>query len=155
MTRFALPLVIWLALAGPALGSPPGAPNGAALDAQVQELAELLRCLVCQNQTIADSHAGLALDLKKEIREKLAAGQSRDEVIDFMVARYGDFVLYRPPVKATTSLLWFGPFLLAVAGVGVLIVKLKRRRASEPDLTADEVARARAILGNAEPGARP
>ncbi|MBL8448032.1 MAG: cytochrome c-type biogenesis protein CcmH [Zoogloeaceae bacterium] len=155
MTRFALPLVIFLALAGSAQGDAPVAGDAAALDARVQELAEVLRCLVCQNQTVADSHAGLALDLKKEIRAMLAAGKSREEVIDFMVARYGDFVLYRPPVKGATSLLWFGPFLLGVAGLGVLILKLKRRKAFEPELTADEVARARAILGSADPGAAP
>ena len=76
-------------------------------------LAEELRCLVCQNQTIADSNAELALDLRRQIREQIAAGKTDDEIVDYMVARYGDFVLYQPPVKATTLLLWAGPALLA------------------------------------------
>ena len=155
MTRFVLPLLIFLALSAPVRADALASADSSTLEARVQELAGVLRCLVCQNQTIADSHAGLALDLKQEIREMLAAGKSSQEVIDFMVARYGDFVLYRPPVKATTSLLWFGPFVLGVAGLGVLFVKLRRRRERETELSADDQARARAILGGADPGAMP
>ncbi len=85
------------------------------LEKRAMALAEELRCLVCQNQTIADSHAELAVDLKNQIREKLKAGMSEAQIIDFMVARYGDFVLYRPPLKATTLPLWIGPFALLFA----------------------------------------
>ena len=87
------------------------------LEKRVYKLAEELRCLVCQNQTIADSHAELAIDLKNQIREKMKAGMSDEQITQYMVARYGDFVLYRPPVKATTLPLWFGPFVVLVAAV--------------------------------------
>lgn len=97
------------------------------LEVRVMELAAELRCLVCQNQTIADSDAGLAVDLKNQIREMLAEGKTDDEVIDYMVQRYGDFVRFRPPMKATTVLLWFGPLLLFIAGGVLLIVNLRRR----------------------------
>ena len=98
-----------------------------ALDARVQAIAAELRCLVCQNQTIADSHAGLAIDLRRQVREMLQAGKNEREIIDYMTARYGDFVLYRPPVKTSTALLWFGPALLLVGGVVVLVTVLRRR----------------------------
>ena len=98
-----------------------------ALDARVQAIAAELRCLVCQNQTIADSHAGLAVDLRRQVREMLQAGKNEREIIDYMTARYGDFVLYRPPVKTSTALLWFGPALLLVGGVVVLVTVLRRR----------------------------
>lgn len=120
-----------------------------ALEKRVMALAEELRCLVCQNQTIADSHAGLAIDLKNQIREKLAAGKSEREVLDYMVARYGDFVLYRPPVKTTTMLLWFGPPLLLVLGLVLFARSVLRRRAAPP-LSSDDQARARALLDAAK-----
>jgi cytochrome c-type biogenesis protein CcmH len=91
------------------------------LDRRVADLAEELRCLVCQNQTLADSNAPLAVDLRNEIREQLAAGKSERDVIEFMVARYGDFVLYRPPVKATTIALWVGPFVFVLLGLWILV----------------------------------
>ena len=100
-----------------------------ALEQRVNKIGEELRCLVCQNQTITDSHAGLAVDLKNQIREQLQAGRSEKQIIEFMVERYGDFVLYRPPMKATTILLWAGPFvLLGIAFAGAAVV-LRRRRA--------------------------
>jgi len=99
-----------------------------ALEARVERLAVLLRCLVCQNQSLADSNAPLALDLKNQVREQLRAGASETQVIDFMTARYGDFVLYKPPVKGTTALLWAGPALMFAAGVGVLVIVLRRRQ---------------------------
>ncbi|MQA20140.1 cytochrome c-type biogenesis protein [Rugamonas rivuli] len=99
----------------------------AALELRVQHVAEQLRCLVCQNQTIADSHAQLALDLKKEARTQLARGRSEQDVIDFMVQRYGDFVLYRPPFKANTWLLWLGPFALLAIGLLTLLHQLRQR----------------------------
>src|ERR1700704_3651099 len=107
-----------------------------ALEQRVQRLSEELRCLVCQNQSLADSHADLAIDLKNQVREKFRQGASEAEVITFMTERYGDFVLYRPPVKATTWLLWFGPGLLMVAGLIALFLRLRRRAtiAAEPAL---------------------
>jgi cytochrome c-type biogenesis protein CcmH len=120
------------------------APNAAdaALEARMLRIAAELRCLVCQNQTIADSSASLAVDLRRETRELLKQGKSEAEVIDYMTARYGDFVLYRPPLKGTTALLWFGPALLLVGGASVLILVLRRRSrlgadAFEPDLDGD------------------
>ena len=98
-----------------------------ALEARLFEIAVELRCLVCQNQTIADSNADLAVDLRNQVRQMLREGKSQREIIDYMTARYGDFVLYRPPVKGTTVLLWFGPVLALVAGVAVLVLVLRRR----------------------------
>ena len=118
------------------------------VEVQVQRLSEQLRCLVCQNQTLADSHADLAQDLKQEIREMAAKGMSDQAIIDYLVARYGDFVRYRPPLKSTTLLLWLGPFvLLLVGGIG-LFITLRRREKSIIDapLNADEVRKVRELL---------
>jgi cytochrome c-type biogenesis protein CcmH len=92
-----------------------------------------LRCLVCQNQTIADSHSGLAIDLRKQVREMLQAKQSDAQIIDYMTARYGDFILYRPPVKNTTLILWVGPAVMLVAGFLILILVLRRRSRMSAD----------------------
>ncbi len=121
------------------------------LDRRARDLAAQLRCLVCQNQTIAESNAELARDLRILVREQLAQGRSDREIIDFMVARYGDFVLYRPPFKATTLLLWFGPALLLAAGAGTLVAYLRRRRGrlEERALTEEERQRARSLLEGA------
>ncbi|MBC5764039.1 cytochrome c-type biogenesis protein [Ramlibacter albus] len=118
------------------------------LEARVQRLSEELRCLVCQNQTIADSHAGLAQDLKNQIREQLRAGKSDDDILAYMTERYGDFVLYRPPVKATTLLLWVGPFLLLGVGAIVTVVAVRRRkpRVDSCEFTGEDHARAAALL---------
>ena len=118
------------------------------LEKRAMALAEELRCLVCQNQTIADSHAELAIDLKNQIREKLKAGMSDKEITDYMVARYGDFVLYRPPVKATTLPLWIGPFALLFAALAGLFYYIVRRRRSSPaqPLSEAEQARVRSLL---------
>jgi cytochrome c-type biogenesis protein CcmH len=106
----------------------------AAVEAQVQRLATQLRCLVCQNQTLADSHAELAQDLLQEVRVMAAKGMSDQAIIDYLVARYGDFVRYKPPLNKTTSLLWLGPFaLLFLGGIG-LIVMLRRRQAMQAEL---------------------
>jgi len=116
-------------------------------------LEEGLRCLVCQNQTIAESRADLAMDLKKEIREQIKAGKSDDEIRQFMVARYGDFVLYKPPFKATTVLLWAGPFALLLGGVIVLFAYLRRRRvrvAQADQLSEEQRRRAEALLESTE-----
>jgi cytochrome c-type biogenesis protein CcmH len=104
------------------------------VDRRVHALATELRCLVCQNQTLADSHAALAIDLKNRIRELLREGKTEREVLDFMVQRYGDFVLYRPPLRATTALLWAGPFILLALGVTGLIVWLRKRRPPEAEV---------------------
>ena len=118
-----------------------------ALERRVTNLAHELRCLVCQNQTLADSNAPLAVDLRNQIREQLASGKSERDVVDFMVARYGDFVLYRPPFKATTLLLWLGPALLVAAGCVVLVRQLRaRRRREQPALTPEERARVERLL---------
>lgn len=107
-----------------------------------------LRCLVCQNQTIADSNADLANDFRREIRKLIAEGKSDQEILDFMVARYGDFVRYRPPVKGTTILLWAGPGVLLVIGLAVLIRYLRRRNdaIADTELTAEELQQANALL---------
>ena len=118
------------------LALPAGAEDGA-LERRVQSLAQELRCLVCQNQTLADSSAPLAVDLRNQIREQLAAGKSERDVVDFMVARYGDFVLYRPPFKWTTVLLWAGPFIFLLAGFYILIRYVSRRRIGEPALSPE------------------
>ena len=108
------------------------------LEKKVNEISAELRCLVCQNQTIADSHAALAVDLKNQVREMVREGKTRDDVVDYMVARYGDFVRYRPPVKPETYLLWIGPFLLLAGGIVLLMVNLKRRKAMVVDTPLSE-----------------
>lgn len=116
-------------------------------EARVQALSEELRCLVCQNQNLADSHADLAIDLKNQVREMVKAGRSDREILDYMVHRYGDFVLYRPPLKATTWLLWAGPFVLFAAGLGLLFVKLRRRsQEAQPQLSQEARAAAARLL---------
>ena len=119
--------------------------------ARAVQLANELRCLVCQNQSIADSNAELAVDLRRQIREQIAAGKSDGEIVQFMVARYGDFVLYRPPLKLTTVLLWLGPLLLVAAGCVVLARQLRARRAAEPpQLTPEERGRAQRMLSGGD-----
>lgn len=123
------------------------------LEKRVMDLSAHLRCLVCQNQTIADSNAELAVDLKNQVREKLRQGQSEQEILDYMVNRYGEFVLFSPLVKSTTWLLWFGPLLLLIVGLGVLFVVLRQRRKMmqrAPALSADEHARAASLLSGKE-----
>ena len=97
------------------------------LEARVMRISSELRCLVCQNQTIADSHADLAQDLRNQVRDMLRQGKSEAEILAYMTQRYGDFVLYRPPVKPVTTLLWFGPAVLLIGGVIVLMLVLRRR----------------------------
>ncbi len=122
-----------------------------ALELRLMNLAEGLRCLVCQNQSLAESNAELAVDLRNEIREQMRRGASDQDVIDYLVARYGDFVLYRPPLKASTLLLWGGPPILLLLGIGFLMRTLVRRRAHVAQvLSAADRARARELLGTAE-----
>lgn len=112
-------------------------------EARFNQLSQELRCLVCQNQNIADSNAGLALDLRRQIHEMILAGNSDSEIVDFMTQRYGDFVLYRPPVRAGTLLLWVGPFVLLLVGGAALAWFVRRRVAttSETPLSAEEQQR--------------
>jgi len=120
-----------------------------ALEARVTAVASELRCLVCQNQTLADSNAPLAVDLRDQIREQMQQGASERDIVDYMVARYGDFVRYRPPFKATTMLLWAGPALLMVAGFAVLYFRLRRRRGeAQPGLSDEQRSRAQALLAD-------
>jgi cytochrome c-type biogenesis protein CcmH len=111
-------------------------------DARLKAIADELRCLVCQNQTISDSNASLAIDLRNQIKEQIAAGKSDAEIRDYMVTRYGDFVLYRPPFKATTLVLWLGPPLLLVLGFLLFLGVVRRRRAAaiSPEQARDRAA---------------
>lgn len=146
---FAL-LLAGLALTAQAKEAQP-ASDDPQLEARVLTIAEELRCLVCQNETIAASHADLAVDLRKQIRIKLQQGQSQQQILDFMVERYGDFVLYRPPLKARTLFLWIGPFVLLVIAAGVMAVNVRRRRraAMAQDWSEAQERRARALLDDA------
>ena len=103
----------------------------AAVERRLKALGEELRCLVCQNQTIADSSAPLAVDLRNQLRTQIAAGKSDDDIRAYMVQRYGDFVLYRPPLRATTILLWIGPFALVAAGALIFVLVVRRRRPAQ------------------------
>ena len=121
--------------------------------ARYKTLIYELRCLVCQNQNLADSDADLAADLRREVYEMIVAGESDDAIIEFMVSRYGDFVLYRPPLKMKTVLLWTGPFVLGIAGIVLLLVQLRRRRALQPataPLSEDERQRLQTLLDSEE-----
>lgn len=123
-----LMLIMLLLPSGPAwAGEARPLAEDPAAEARLKHLAVELRCLVCQNQTLADSNAPLAEDLRREVREMIAKDMSDKEIIDFLVARYGDFVLYRPPLKATTTLLWVGPFVLLIVGATALVMTLRRR----------------------------
>jgi len=119
-----------------------------ALEQRVMRLASELRCLVCQNETLADSRADLAIDLRNQVREQMRAGKSDDEIKAWLTQRYGDFVLYRPPVKSSTWLLWFGPFVLLVVAGATFVLYLRRRRARTEgvQLSAEERRHAQALL---------
>lgn len=147
-------LLLVLAGAGPAAAYEPRQFESRAQEQRYQDLLRELRCLVCQNETLADSQADLAQDLRQEIYEKIRAGQSNGEIIDFLVARYGDFVLYRPPVEPRTVLLWSGPFLLLAAALAFLVVQIRRRQraGAAPALAPQERARAAALLHGESPG---
>jgi cytochrome c-type biogenesis protein CcmH len=126
-----------------------------ALEARAREISRDLRCLVCQNQSIDDSDVQLARDLRLLVRERLAAGDSDRAVIDYVVSRYGDFVLLRPPFKAKTLVLWVGPAIIALLGLGAVVVYFRRRRVSAPTapaaLSAEEERRLRALLEDEAP----
>ena len=137
----------WLTLLCLVIALPSWADNGAA-EKRMLDIAGELRCLVCQNESIAASRADLAVDLRQQIREQIQVGKSDAEIRAYMVDRYGDFVLYRTPLKATTLLLWFGPMLLLAFGLLVLATTLRRRKSSVADalLSDDERKRAQALL---------
>ncbi|MQY51404.1 cytochrome c-type biogenesis protein CcmH [Rhodocyclus tenuis] len=157
MKRWLLPLLCALSLLSP-LGANVQANEAAplaaneAVEKRLLAISEELRCLVCQNETLAASQAELANDLRREIRGLINEGKSDAEIMDFMVSRYGDFVRYRPPVKSTTLLLWFGPVLLLLIGLLALFRTLRQRNRliARDTLSADEAQRANALL-NAAP----
>jgi len=142
--RWALTLLAaWVLLMAPALApalAREAAPASAdpVLENRVMRLSSELRCLVCQNETIAASHADLAVDLRNQVREMLREGQSEADVTRYMTERYGDFILYRPPVKSTTVVLWYGPAVLLVAGLGGLWWILRRRNRLAADQFDDD-----------------
>ena len=119
-----------------------------AFDMRLKALENELRCLVCQNQTLADSNAPLAEDLRREVRELATGGKSDDEIRAYLVARYGDFVLYKPPVKSTTYVLWLAPFLLLAGGAGAwwVIVRRRSRVSVDAEPSASEAVAARALI---------
>ncbi len=152
-TRFLAAVLAALVLAAPGHGAMEVREfDSDAQEARFKDLIAELRCLVCQNQNLADSNADLAKDLRRETYNMVRAGKSDEEIVSFMVDRYGEFVLYRPPVKSSTLFLWFGPFLLALIGVAILVVQIRRRRAGaggagEAALSPEDRARAEALLG--------
>lgn len=117
-------------------------------------LSEDLRCLVCQNESLAGSRSDFAKDIRREIREQLMANKSNKEITDFLVERYGDFVLYRPPLRTNTMLLWFGPFIFLLIGAGVLIIYLRQRRKqlNETPLSEEQLKKAEEILKKSNNG---
>lgn len=137
MKRFVLILV--LALMAPLTHAKEAVPlaEDPKLEARLNHLAKELRCLVCQNESLADSQAELAEDLRREVREKMRQGMTDDQIKTYLTERYGDFVLYRPPVKSSTWVLWFGPFLLLLVAAGGLILFLKRKRQTLADTPLD------------------
>ena len=143
---------LWLSLAaGPGLAFTPDEPLGdPALEDRARALHEELRCMVCQNQSIDDSDAPLARDLRRLVRKRLVAGDDDSAVIAYIHARYGDFVLLRPPVDRRTWLLWFGPALALFAALAFLLWRLRRPRSAVPpvSLSPDDAARADALLGD-------
>ena len=148
MRRVSILILMLVSLAAPALAQTAKPVEDPRIEQRMQALTQQLRCLVCQNETLADSRADLAEDLRREIREQMKAGKSDQEIIAFLTQRYGDFVLYNPPVKATTYLLWFGPFVLLLGCTLLLYRYVKHRREIIQDqpLTADEHKRAEELL---------
>ena len=123
-----------------------GAPMSTGVQARWDHIAVELRCLVCQNESLASSNAELAVDLRREVRSLIEQGQSDDDIRSFLVSRYGDFVLYKPEVKPVTWLLWFGPFVLLLAALAVALRLMRRSPATPAPLTDSERARARQLL---------
>ena len=145
---------VWFLVFVLACFSLPGNSNEDETQQRVRQLSEKLRCLVCQNQSLADSNAELAEDLRGQVRAQVKAGKTDEQIVGYMVERYGDFVLYEPPFKATTALLWAGPFLLLAAAAAGLVVVLRRRRSApeEMPLGPEDKRLVERVLG---PGADP
>ena len=124
------------------------------LEARARNLSQNIRCLVCQNQSIDDSNASLAKDLRKIVREQLVSGASDNEIYDFLIARYGDFVLLRPPVKATTYILWYGPLFIFFAGLLLSVLFLIRRKRIMPEepLSLEEKEELSSLISRKEEG---
>ncbi len=153
----ALLLFLLCVAAGPALAADPAVFRfeDPATEARFQAITKELRCLVCQNQSLADSHAELAGDLRREVHEMIQSGKEDKEIIEFLVRRYGDFVLYRPPLDARTLLLWLGPAaLLVLASLAWLIALRKRRTLPPPEMTPEEETRIAALLQDKPSGVR-
>ena len=151
MKRIAVQLLIVLLTAAAALAQEARPiSDDPVLEQRVMALSQELRCLVCQNETLADSRADLANDLRNQIREQMKAGKTDKEIVAFLTDRYGDFILYRPPVRPVTYLLWFGPFILMIGGLVFLFLHLKARREliSDVPLSEDERRRAEELLGS-------
>lgn len=122
------------------------------LEKRMIGLAQNLRCLVCQNESLASSHSELAEDLRREVREQMQKGLSDQEIIDYLVSRYGDFVLFDPPMKSYTLLLWYGPFVLLLAGLAGLVLQLRKRKnkITEASLSDEEMKRASDLLNTSK-----
>jgi cytochrome c-type biogenesis protein CcmH len=149
MKRVILVLILLSSVSGFAVAQAAKSPvDDAELEERFRNLSQQLRCLVCQNETLADSQADLATDLKRQIREQMKAGKSDKEILAFLTERYGDFVLYNPPVKLTTYLLWFGPFILLGGGLFALFryIRSRREQIQEQPLSAEEHSRALELL---------
>lgn len=157
--RYVLTLVLALSFGAVSLGSradsayDPSAPLPGAQETQYRELIKVLRCLVCQNESLADSDAPLAADLRRQVRDMVAAGKSNTEIKAYLTARYGDFVLYKPPLQPNTWLLWGGPFVLALGGLAALLGYLRRTRQPLSRVAVDEAALQR-LIRQAEDEAR-
>lgn len=147
---FALGLLLIPSLVAVARDVQPASGDDPAIEKRLANLSKELRCLVCQNETLADSQAGLAEDLRREIREQMKAGKSDQEIISFLTQRYGQFILYRPQVTPTTYLLWFGPFVLLIVGLFALFRYIRQRRdmVVEAPLTNDERRQVAELLTN-------
>ncbi len=155
MKRLLIALAL-LCLAAPAFAyQPDEVLADPALEARARAISQGLRCLVCQNQSIDDSDAPLARDLRVLLRERLTAGETDEQAVAFITARYGDFVLLNPPMKPATWLLWFGPLALLLIGTGGLVIGIRRRKAADaalpPELTDDERRRLAALLKEDKP----
>lgn len=120
------------------------------IEARMLALAAELRCVVCQNESLAGSQAPLANDLRQEIREMMESGMSDHQIVDFLVQRYGEFVLYKPPLKPLTYLLWFGPALLLILGVMMAIITLRKRRTAVAEISDQDHSRAQQLLADGE-----
>lgn len=152
MKTFLFGVLASLAAVAPAMATTEAAPTAfdPVAHQRVVEVSEQLRCLVCQNQSIADSNAELAVDLRNQVIDQVKAGKTNKEIIDYMVERYGDFVLYKPPFKATTAILWIGPLALLIVGLLAFFINLRRRKTTVAQtvkpLTAQEKALAEKML---------